>query len=559
MDVKYYKLQDLVIETFDLDAPVEIEKGVLYLDTTSRDVLLQLKLNVLGVDTRLLSSVSLLIDCMDDAGEIITDISPFTFTFRDIFLNKSKTFGEDNPILIDRRIRRVKVGIQRVVFTDSTTWTPTGNQFTPPKQELINSLTPELVEQFHRDIRHLSPHAKESYKFIPKQLDTYWLCTCRRPNKSNVETCLRCGLSKNKVFCVSEDIVQANLVKYKEQIRQEQEKARIASEQARLEALEKAQKEEEHKANLREQEKARSKRRTTLLVMSSLVGLLIAVFLFAILPAIKYSQASTYLANKNYNYAIYVFDSLGNYKNSKEMVSEANYQKAIDFLTNKNFDDAIKTFSYIEVYRDSSTKEMEAIYQAAEAYFQEKKFPEAISLFSQLGDFNDSIDRLQHSQWLLANQYLIDENFAQAIEILETLDDYEDSTKLLRDAKYFFAIEQYELGEFASANVIFQGISSYKDSYSYLKKLKFLNGIQGKWFQDTVSGWKILRFVGWNYFASRADGKGWYENKFSESSLTDYGLLISENDLLFPLEYNHSKQTLVLIANNGKTIDYARK
>lgn len=36
MDDKYYKLQDIVIETFDLDAPIEIEKGVLLLDHFSK-------------------------------------------------------------------------------------------------------------------------------------------------------------------------------------------------------------------------------------------------------------------------------------------------------------------------------------------------------------------------------------------------------------------------------------------------------------------------------------------------------------------------------------------
>lgn len=270
MDDKYFKLQDIVIDKFDLDAPIEIEKGVLFLDKSSRDVLLQMKLNILGIDNSRLSSVSVSIDCMDDASEIIADISPYTYTYRDIFLNKSRSFGEDSPILLDQRVRKVKIGIQRVVFNDSTLWYPASIQFTPPKQELITSLKPELVEQFQRDIHDNSPAVKESYSFIPKQLDNYWLCTCGRPNHNDSEHCLRCGLSKEKVFLLSEETLQIKLNQYKAQILLEEEKA---------------QNEEEHEAKLREEGKIRSKRRRTLLVITSLVGLLIAVFLFAILPA----------------------------------------------------------------------------------------------------------------------------------------------------------------------------------------------------------------------------------------------------------------------------------
>lgn len=210
MDDKFYELQDIAIDIFELDSPIEIEKGVLLLDKTSKNVLLQLKLNVLGIETSRVSSVSVDTVCMDDASEIIAGISPYTFTYRDIFLNKSKTFGDDNPIVLDPRVRRVQVGIHRVVFTDSTTWSPTGKGFISPKQELIISLKPELIEQFQRDIRTLLPAVKERYRFIPKQLKDCWLCTCGRPNVSNADSCLRCCLSKENVFNASRETLQKN-------------------------------------------------------------------------------------------------------------------------------------------------------------------------------------------------------------------------------------------------------------------------------------------------------------------------------------------------------------
>ncbi len=554
---KFYTLQEIIIDAYEFNAPIEIEKGFLLLDKTSRDILLKLKLNILGIEVSQVSSVSLNINCMNDAEEILTDISPYIYTYRDVFLNQSETFGEDFFIPLDQRVRRVIVGIQRVVFTDSTTWIPSNNQFTPPKQELITSLQPELLEQFQRDNRSLTYAVKKHYKFIPEQLDNYWLCTCGRPNNNDAVSCSRCSTLKNTVFQISENVLEENLDKYKEQIRQEQEKARIAKEQARLQARAKAQKRAELNARLQEEANNRLKRKRTLLVITTLVGLLIALFLFIVLPAIKYSQASNFLENKNYNYAIYIFDSLGDFKNSEEMVAEANYQKAIDFFDNKNFDDAIKTFSYIETYRDSSTKIKEAIYQIAEIYLHENNYLEAIELFSQLEDFSDSNERLLHTRWLLANQYLKDENLAKAIEILETLGDYEDSTILIQETKYSLAYKYYILGDFASAQAFFQDISGYKNSSMYIKRLDILNGIQGNWYHNHPSlGWKIVRFVGWKIKGSRVDGRGWEEHGFSDNSFTPNGLLIEET--VFPFEYNHIEQTLVMHGFNGKFIEYKR-
>ena len=468
MDDKYFKLQNIIIDTFDLDAPVEIEKGALWLDRFSKQVILQLKMNVLGVSTSQLSSVTVNIDCMDDASEIITTISPHSYTFRDVFLLQSDSFGDNIPIQLDQRVRRVKVRVQRVVFSDSTAWNSIGGGITPPKQELITSLQPELVEQFQRDNRPVSPALKEIYRYIPKQLEGYWFCTCGRPNQNDSNDCSRCGLSKEKVFLVTEESLQIKLNQYKAQILLEEEKARLL-------AIDKAQKEEERKERLRKEEKIHSKRRRTLLVLTSLVGLLIAVFLFAILPAIKYSQASNYLANKNFNYAIYVFDSLGNYKNSKEMVSEANYQKAIDFLTNKNFDDAIKTFSYIVTYRDSSSMINEVNYHKAISALENKEFELAAQIFLSLGDYQDSSAMIVETDYQKATDLLANNNFDDAFNLFSSLGDYRDSRLMAKESKYQKANELFAQSEYDAARKIFVELENYASSADLVKEIDYLH------------------------------------------------------------------------------------
>lgn len=473
MNDKYFKLQDIVIATFDFDAPVEIEKGVLLLDRTSREILLELKLNVLGVDLSRLSSVSVSVDCLDDAGNSIPDISPFNSVYRDIYLNKAGRFGEDNPILLDQRVRRVKIGLQRVVFTDSTIWYPAGNQFTPPKQEVITSLQQDLVEQFNRDTHYLSPAVKENYKFIPKQLADYWLCTCGRPNSNVSASCFRCGLSKESVFKVSPEILGKNLEKYKEWVRLEEEEARIASEKEKLEAIEKAQREEEEKARLIEEKKVRSKRLKAGILITGIVGLLVVLFFFVIIPAVKYNQASNYLASKDYNYAIYVFDSLGNYKNSEELISEANYQKANDFLIDRKFDDAIKTFSYIESYRDSSTMKMEANYQKAVDFLSIKNFDVSISIFESLGGYKDSKVMIKESNYLMAQNALKNKEFDLAFDLFSFIGNYKDSPAMKNETNYQKAIDYLDNNQYDDAYSLFFLLGDYKDSSLMAKESKY--------------------------------------------------------------------------------------
>lgn len=425
MDDKYYLLQRIVIDKFDLDAPIEIEKADLLLGKDSWNIFLQMKLNVLDLDISRLSSVSLRIDCLNDAMETISEISPFIFTYRDIFLIKSKSFGENSPILLDKRVRRVKVGIDRVVFTDTSIWKPTSQTFTPSKQELISSLMPELVEQFQRDIRDLSPAAKERYIFIPEQLDDCWLCTCGRPNKIDAVTCSRCGLSKEKVFTIAADTLQKNLDEHKKIVRLKEEKARLEKENIRLLEIEKAKKQEEDKVVI-----------NRMFFITVIFAALIGIYAFVISPAIKYSQASKYLSNKDFDNAISIFESLDNYKDSEEMVYAANYYKASLLVANHEYDSAISIFETLGDYKDSSSLLNEGRYQKAVELLNGKNYLNAVNLLILLGDYKDSATLLLEAKYQLGLWYLNEPYICEeVISIFSSLGSYKDSERLLIQAR----------------------------------------------------------------------------------------------------------------------------
>ncbi len=230
---RYVRLQELLFDYYILDCPIEIEKGVLLLDIQTKKVLLQLWCNILNNDNAKISSVTVGIKCFDDAGDEIPNIRPYEETFRDVFLFGTKSFGESSPFVLDPRVRKVMVGITKVTYTDSNVWCYSGGLIKPPKQIPLNTLKSELFEQLERDILALSIEKRERIRYIPQQLEQYWLCTCGRPNKNDAAECSRCGTEKKWIFVnIDEEHIQHNLNSYNEEtLQREKERARLEEEQ----------------------------------------------------------------------------------------------------------------------------------------------------------------------------------------------------------------------------------------------------------------------------------------------------------------------------------------
>lgn len=594
---KYIRLQELVIDTFNLDAPVEIEKGALLLESTTKTVLLQLRLNVLD-NINEISSTSLNIYGFTDSGEPVEGFSPFTHTYTDVYLQDEKTFGDRTPIILDSRIRRVNVEIDKVVFRSGDVWRNPEGYFTPPTQMPVSSIKRELLPQFEREISNLSETDKKNFQYIPHQFNDYWLCTCGRPNKKGYDTCSRCGLHKEDVFHLTdEEYLRNNLQKFIEETRiAEEERKTLAS---------------------------RNRRKLTVVLIALVViGSLLSLFLFVIQPALNYSHATSLLTNKDFDGAILAFTALEEYKDSSEMVKESTYQKGLDLHADKMFDDSIIAFTSLGNYKDSSDMVKESTYQKGLELLDTKWFNEAIVTFSSLADYKDSSEMVKEStyqrglellssnafdsailcfsslvdykdssellkeatyqkansllltdnfseaielfeelkgykesdnlsdetMYLLAKQFILKERFGSAIGLLEQIPDYKDSIDLLQSLKYKEALTFYEEGEFTSAQQIFQEIKNYKDSKSYLSKLDILIGVQGTWEKENsyVDVW--YGFKGWHYYWKNEAAYRWYEYALTEDNLTDYGLSV-RNIFDELIVFNNQNQLLTVTTN----------
>ncbi len=463
---KYIRLQELVIDTFNLDAPVEIEKGALLLESASKTVLLQLRLNVLD-NVNEISSISVNVYGFTDSGEEVEGFSSFVYNYSDVYLQGSKTFGDKTPIILDSKIRRVTAAIEKVVYRNGDVWRNTGADIQKAAQKSIKSIDTVLLPQYEREISNLPEADKQKFLYIPQQFDDYWLCTCGTGNKNTYSTCRRCGLKSQMVFAVTNtDHLQKNLDKYIEDTRIAEElridKVRIAEER-RLKA------EAERKIIAAKRGRQLKAIMIPLLVACSLL----ALFFFVIQPAIKYSKATDLLENKYFDSAISAFTALGDYKDSADMVKESTYQKGIDLLANKRFDDSIAIFAPLEDYRDSPTMINEGYYQKATELLENGEYDDAFILFSSLEGYRDSSLMAQEATYQKANELLENENFEEARKIFSSIPTYKDSSTLSLEANFQIATGLLAQEEFESARTLFVELGDYGSSSEMLKEIDY--------------------------------------------------------------------------------------
>jgi hypothetical protein len=274
---RYFRLQELILNSFNLNAPVEIEKGALLLDNETKSVILQLKINILIDNIKLVSSVRFSINGFDDAGDEIEGFCPYYYTFRDIYILAKKTFGDRTAIVLDPKVRKVNVAIGRVVFVNGTIWENNNREILPPKQRNLNTLSLELLEQLEREKDNFPAEKVDTFRYFPQQEDDYWLCTCGRPNRKIGAHCCRCGIRKDRQFStINITNLQKNLEEYNERINTIKEE--------------------------RERDQKRKQKNRWKILFSSIAAITIisAFVYFLFLPTIKYGKATKYLNNQDF-------------------------------------------------------------------------------------------------------------------------------------------------------------------------------------------------------------------------------------------------------------------
>lgn len=182
---------------------------------------------------------------------------------------------------------------------------------------------------------------------------------------------------------------------------------------------------------------------------------------------VKYEKAYELSEDENYSDAVKLLDSLGDYGDPKS-IKQNIYDKAVDYFDDRKFSQAAEKFLILGKYEDSE-EYIEKIYQQAGAYNKDKKYNYAAAVYTSLGEYSDSKDKVEEL-YQRCLDYIDNEKYAEAVPVLKNLNDYKDSEKKLEEI-YDEALKFIEDKKYDKAIKIFEKFGKYKESENKLSEI----------------------------------------------------------------------------------------
>lgn len=140
-----------------------------------------------------------------------------------------------------------------------------------------------------------------------------------------------------------------------------------------------------------------------------------------------YREAEKEYNEKQYDTAIMIFESLGDFKDSREKTTEVKYDKAVDLFVRGEYKLSAELFETIPEYLDSEDMLLESRYYLAETFFNSGEYEAAAELFEELGDYRDSEDRILEADYEQAKELSKNKKYYEAVLAFSMLNDYKDS------------------------------------------------------------------------------------------------------------------------------------
>lgn len=306
MSERFLRLFYLPEALYAEGAPVLVAAGALLKDSETGNVLAQLKFH--SISDKVIKAITVQITPFDTANKPLGE--QIEYQYLDLKANRDEEFGQKVPVkLPNAAARAFKVAVKEVVFEDNSIWTSGGS----PWEELSRPVPLEKAFQDAALAEQFRWQYGQECKFAFKREKDLWRCACGAVNHKEESICHRCGKQASVLENVDLEELRENLAQ-----RIEREKEKAAAEKAAAEA----------KA-LREAEAARAKakkaKKIAMIVTPIAIVLIGAGIMISnnIKKSNSYQEASTLMADGEYEEAAEIFDRLGNYKDSQELYAEA--------------------------------------------------------------------------------------------------------------------------------------------------------------------------------------------------------------------------------------------
>ena len=369
MAERYTRLFTLAQDLYTPGAPLVIAAGALLKDTQTGQVLAQLKLR--SISDAVITAVHLQVIGYDMSR---AEICREEHQYLDLRISRDDMFGSKEAIPMSKHaVRSFAVKILAVFFEDGSSYAGPDERWTSlPEQEGLDTrlFDTELIRQYRLE-------TSERSQYVPLVHKDLWLCSCGEINHAE-EPCYRCGRCLEDV----KRLLNVELLRERK------------TERLRAEAV-RAAREDEKKRSLR----YRLKRLALILIPFLLIAAFAcSVYWFSSSRARSYDEAMALYESGDYAGAAAAFDRLSRYKDAAAQAARAreedavqtNYIRAGKFLENGRFEDARELYLSLGDYRDSAQLATEAEYRRGLELIETGANAEARDLFAGLGDYKDS-------------------------------------------------------------------------------------------------------------------------------------------------------------------------
>ena len=127
--------------------------------------------------------------------------------------------------------------------------------------------------------------------------------------------------------------------------------------------------------------------------------------------------------------------------------SSGDYKKATNAYTQGDYAAAALLFEQLGDYKDSAELLKDCRYQQALQRIADEEYDEALALLEPLGEYKDSAERIPACRYGKALQLMDKGNYDEALALLEPLGEYQDSAEQARECRYQMAMRDYGNGK----------------------------------------------------------------------------------------------------------------
>ncbi len=192
-----------------------------------------------------------------------------------------------------------------------------------------------------------------------------------------------------------------------------------------------------------------------------------------IYPYLRYQEATELMEARSYEDAIPIYEELGEYEDSPDLLLEAKYLFGDQLQKNGQYERAISWYEQLPGYRDCKDRITECNYQIALKVYRLPDYTQAKELFLKLVPYKDTRDLIVDCDYGLAKEVFDAGDYTRAADAFLALADYKDSHTYYLECIYQIAISEHDAKDYlASLDHLRQLIAeNYKDSYAYAKAM----------------------------------------------------------------------------------------